>query len=180
MTAFTVVKVQFFSDTFWGQKFLDAKCPGEKMPDSQYPVINTASLLRWKMLSILMDIANCANLFIKIYKKYVVLIIGSSLVYWGKVRSVELENENLEFDKDFIEIFWKGIRGMKWESLLDTIEFCKSKCPLPDFIIIHLGPNDITFSCSKKLSVKILADLECIQGKFPNCKIIFSELLLSM
>jgi hypothetical protein len=65
---------------------------------------------------------------------------------------------------------------MKWESLLDTIEFRESKFPLPNLIIIHLGLNDIKFPCSKKRLVKILADSEYIQGKFLNCKIIFSEL----
>jgi hypothetical protein len=28
----------------------------------------------------------------KVYKKYVVWIVGSSLVYWGKARSIELGN----------------------------------------------------------------------------------------
>ena len=52
-------------------------------------------------------------------------MIGSSLVYWSKSRAIDLRIGNLEFDQDFVEIFWNGIRGMKWESFLETVEFCK-------------------------------------------------------
>lgn len=38
---------------------------------------------------------------------------------------------------------------MKWESLIDIIEFCKLKCLYLDFIIIYFGFNDIKFVCLK-------------------------------
>ena len=88
---------------------------------------------------------------IKISKKYVVCIAGFSLVYWSKSRAIDLRIGNLEFDQNFVEICWDGKRGMKWESFLKTVEFCKLKFPNPDFIIIHLGCKDMKFSCSKKL-----------------------------
>ena len=52
------------------------------------------------------------------------------------------------------------MRGMKWESLLETVEFCKTKLPNPDFIIIHyhVGAIDKTFSCSKKFLTEMQDD----------------------
>ena len=166
-------------DKLWGKKFLKAKFPGEEMSDSPYPVTDAASLLHWKILSILIDLTNCVDLLIKIYKRYVVWIIGSSLVYWSKSRAIDLRIGNLEFDQDFVEICWNGIRGMKWESFLETVlvEFCKSKFPNPDFIIIQLGSKDIKFSCSKKVLTKMQGDLEYIRKHFQVYNIFFSELL---
>ena len=61
--------------------------------------------------------------------------VGVNLGQWFK-------DGNLEFDQVFVEICWNGIRGMERESFLKTVEFCKSKFPNPDFIIIHLGSSD--------------------------------------
>jgi hypothetical protein len=131
---FTVIEFSVFSDKLWGE-FLKAEFL-EHIP-------NTSSHQHCKPFTlekgILIDTANSVDPLMNVYKRYVDWIVGSSLVYWGKGRSIELGNENLEFDKHFVELFWTGIRGMKWESLLDTIEFCKSKSPLPHFISIHLG-----------------------------------------
>lgn len=139
---------------------------------------NAACLLYWKILSILIDLSNCAELLINIFKKkYIVWILGSSIVHWSEKRAIDLGIQNLEFDSNILNIFWKGIRGMKWESLHDTIEICKSKFPSPDFIIIHLGSNDIKFACSKKLFQQIQRDLTLIKEEFPKSFVLFSEIL---
>lgn len=105
--------------------------------------------------------SNSAELHTKVFQKYVVWILSSSFVYWSEKRATELgiKNFEFEFDKNVLEIFWKGVRGMKWESLIDIIEFCKSKFLNPDFIIIHLGSNNIKFSCSKRPFSKVQRDL---------------------
>ncbi|XP_062591664.1 uncharacterized protein LOC134253166 [Saccostrea cucullata] len=159
------------------EKILKDKFPGLTVSKIPFPVDNVSSLLHWKILSKLIDISSCPDLLFKIYKKYVVWILGSSIVHWAAQRANDISVENLEFEKTKLNIFWHGIRGMKWESLLDAVSFCTSKFPLPDFIIIHLGSNDIKFGCSRKLLPNMQNDLTEIGQKFPNCKIIFSELL---
>lgn len=164
-------------DSVVGERFLNHKFSGEKIPLVPYPVTNAACLLHWKILSILINLSNSAELLTKVFKKYVVWILGSSFVYWSEKRATELGVKNLEFDKDVLEIFWKGVRGMKWESLIDIIEFCKSKFPNPDFIIIHLGSNDIKFACSKRLFSQIQRDLNAVMKEFSWSHILFSEIL---
>ncbi|XP_062584620.1 uncharacterized protein LOC134246314, partial [Saccostrea cucullata] len=159
------------------EKILKDKFPGLTVSKIPFPVVNVSSLLHWKILSKLIDISSCTDLLFKIYKKYVVWILGSSIVHWAAQRANDISVENLEFEKTKLNIFWHGIRGMKWESLLDAVSFCTSKFPLPDFIIIHLGSNDIKFGCSRKLLPNMQNDLTEIGQKIPNCKIIFSELL---
>ncbi|XP_061186478.1 uncharacterized protein LOC133194546 [Saccostrea echinata] len=164
-------------DLVLGEKFLKDKFPGVTVSKIPFPVVNASSLLHWKILSKLIDISNCTDLLFKVYKKYVVWILGSSIVHWAAQRAIDIGIENLEFERTKLSIFWHGIRGMKWESLLDTVSFCESKFPLPDFIIIHLGSNDIKLGCSRKLLSHMQKDLAEIRQKFPNCKLIFSELL---
>ena len=82
-------------DLAWGKKFLDRKFAGERVPNIPYPVRNTACLLHWKILSILINLSNSAELLIKVYKKYVVWILGSSYIYWSENRAVELGIRNL-------------------------------------------------------------------------------------
>lgn len=117
--------------------------------------------LHRKILSILINLSNSAELHTKVFQKYVVWILSSSFVYWSEKRATELgiKNFEFEFDKNVLEIFWKGVRGMKWESLIDIIEFCKSKFLNTDFIIIHLGSNNIKFSCSKRPFSEVQRDL---------------------
>ena len=67
-----------------------------------------------EILSILIDLSNCAELLINIYKKYIVWILGSFIVHWSEKRAIDLGIQNLEFDSNILNIYWKGIRGMKW------------------------------------------------------------------
>lgn len=138
-------------DLVVGEKFFNYKFFGEKILLVLYFVINVVCLLYWKILSILINLLNSVELFIKVFKKYVVWILGFLFVYWSEKWVIELGVKNLEFDKDVFEIFWKGVRGMKWESLIDIIEFCKLKFLNLDFIIIYFGFNDIKFVCLKRL-----------------------------
>ena len=116
-------------------------------------------------------------LLIKIYKKYVVWIVGSSIIYWSKSRAINWRIGYLEFEKDFVEICLTGTWGMKWYSFSETVQFCKSKFPNPDFIIINFGSNDIIFSCFQKLLDKMQGDLEYIRKHFQVYNMIFSEFL---
>ena len=90
------------------------------MADSPYPDTNAANILHWKILSSLIDLTNCVDLLIKIYKKYVVWIVGSSLVYKSKSRAIDVRIGNLEFDQDFVEICWIGMRHEMGKSLRNS------------------------------------------------------------
>lgn len=62
--------------------------------------------------------SNSAELHTKVFQKYVVWTLSSSFVYWSEKRATELgiKNFEFEFDKNVLEIFWKGVSGMKRES----------------------------------------------------------------
>lgn len=85
---------------------------------------------------------------------YTVYILRSSFVHCSENRASDLGIKNVEFDKGFCGIFLKCVNGIKEKSLIDINEFCESKFPYPDFIIIHICSNDIKFACSKKLFSK--------------------------
>ena len=58
---FQCCKVAVFriEDKLWERKFLKAKFQGEEMSGSPCPVINAASLLHWKILTISIDLTTC-------------------------------------------------------------------------------------------------------------------------
>lgn len=71
-------------DLVVGEKFFNYKFFGEKILLVLYFVINVVCLLYWKILSILINLLNSVELFIKVFKKYVVWILGFLFVYWSE------------------------------------------------------------------------------------------------
>lgn len=106
----------------------------------------------------------------------IVWIVGSSIIYWAEQRTFDREISNLDLDYLGIKIYWKGIRGMKWESLITILE-SMSHLPEPDVLVIHLGSNDIMSIESRVLIQLMKHDLQIIRGMFPETVIVFSEIL---
>ncbi|XP_040181606.1 uncharacterized protein LOC120936645 [Rana temporaria] len=105
-------------------------------------------------------------------------IIGHSFVHWAHIRACQrCYSSNLSLPPDSFKIFWKGIRGLRWDNLCHHISNLSHSLPYPDILIIHLGGNDIGKYSTLDLIFKIKRDLQHIHLSFPSTKIIFSEMI---
>lgn len=148
--------------------------PLTKMP---YPAQNFTSLFHWKILSILLDMTKIHTVHLKnnnLQKNKKILIVGSSFIYWAHQRAPISNSSDLGLKNAHITLH--GIRGMKWFSLVETVNSL-TEDNIPDIIVIHLGSNDISFCNPLPLIKKMKADLSLFTEKFENTIMIFSEVL---
>ena len=148
--------------------------PLTKMP---YPAQNITSIFHWKILSILLDMNKIHTVYLKnnnLQKNKKILIVGSSFIYWAHQRSTMLNSSDLGLKN--VQITWHGIRGMKWCSLVETVNSLTDNNS-PDIMVIHLGSNDISFCSSLPLIKKMKTDISLFTEKFGNTILIFSEVL---
>ncbi|KAG5266277.1 hypothetical protein AALO_G00229180 [Alosa alosa] len=108
-----------------------------------------------------------------------VWICGHSLVTWAEKISRQSPEVAmpLSMDPDSVRIQWKGLQGMTWEQLVPQLHQLKLNWPNPDLLIIHLGGNDINKSTSEELLSIIKSDLTSIRNIFPQCLIVWSDIL---
>lgn len=108
-----------------------------------YPAQNFTCFFHWKILSILLDMIKIHTVHLKnnnLQKNKKILIVGSSFIYWAHQRATILNSSDLGLKN--AHITWHGIRGMKWFSLVETVNSL-TEDNSPDIIVIHLGSNDI-------------------------------------
>lgn len=75
-------------------------------------------------------------------------------------------------------MIWIGQRGMKWGDLNRVFEQRLLNRPLPSFLVIQLGSNDLGISTSEKLFSDIECDLLRLHALYPALKIIWSDILM--
>ncbi len=74
-------------------------------------------------------------------------------------------------------IKWLGVGGMRWPDLKPKIRCWPKITTAPRAIVIHLGGNDLGSTVGCCLEHAVRQDLAFIQVMFPNCKIIFSQVI---
>lgn len=67
---------------------------------------------------------------------------------------------------------------MIWDHLMPTIHNLRLGWPNPDVLILHLGDGDVDTRDSEDLLSSIKRDLESIHNIFPQCLIVWSDILL--
>jgi hypothetical protein len=68
--------------------------------------------------------------------------------------------------------------GMVWSELSTTVSRAMRDVPPPAMILIHLGSNDIGTIKTFNLIENIEIDIFRLKLLFPNCRIIWTELLM--
>ena len=66
---------------------------------------------------------------------------------------------------------------MTWDQLVPQLHQLKLNWPDPDLLLIHLGDNDINQSTTEELLSSIKKDLTSIRNIFPQCLIVWSDIL---
>ncbi|CAG2191357.1 unnamed protein product [Mytilus edulis] len=117
------------------------------------------------------------------YTKYIrvktIWLIGSSIVYWAnKEASSRPGGLHLGLQNTGAHMIWIGQRGMKWGDLNRVFEQRLLNRPLPSFLVIQLGSNDLGISTSEKLFSDIECDLLRLHALYPALKIIWSDILM--
>ena len=152
----------------------------ENVPEKPLPVKNILSLFHWRVLALLIsngmyDInSNCLPLQPPRNKS--ILIVGSSIVYWAHERAKVTGSTSLGLSN--VNIEWVGCRGLKWRSLLPTLDNASNKCP--NFLVIHLGSNDISDTTAASLCHSMKFGISACKKRFDHCEIVFSHLLCRM
>lgn len=103
-----------------------------------------------------------------------IFIVGSSFIYWAHQRATMLNSSDLGLKN--AHIIWHGIREMKWLYLVETVN-SQTEDYSPNIIVIHLGPNDISFCSPFPLIKTMKTDISLFIEKFENAILIFSEVL---
>ncbi|XP_041922369.1 uncharacterized protein LOC121685730 isoform X4 [Alosa sapidissima] len=77
-----------------------------------------------------------------------------------------------------IRVHHLGGPGMTWTNLMLQMHEVKSNQPYPDMVIIHLGSNNINMTKKEDLLNTIKKDLTLTHNIFPQCQIVWSDMLL--
>ncbi|VDI64808.1 Hypothetical predicted protein [Mytilus galloprovincialis] len=117
------------------------------------------------------------------YTKYIrvktIWLIGSSIVYWAnKEASSRPGGLHLGLQNTGAHMIWIGQRGMKWGDLNRVFEQRLLNRPLPSFLVIQLGSNDLGILTSEKLFSDIECDLLRLHALYPALKIKWSDILM--
>ncbi|XP_063397183.1 uncharacterized protein LOC134681477 [Mytilus trossulus] len=106
-------------------------------------------------------------------------LIGSSIVYWAnKEASSRPGGLHLGLQNTGAHMVWIGQRGMKWGDLNRVFEQRLLNRPLPSFLVIQLGSNDLGILTSEKLFSDRECDLLRLHALYPALKIIWSDILM--
>ncbi|XP_069592534.1 uncharacterized protein [Ranitomeya imitator] len=108
----------------------------------------------------------------------VIWIVGHSFVFWAQKRAgLRSYSENLSFHSSKVQVFWHGIRGLKWPSLVSEVKSCLEKFPYPDLIVVHLAGNDLGRINTLNLLAIMRSDLTYLRQTFPLSGVVFSEII---
>ncbi|XP_061165379.1 exosome complex component RRP45-like [Saccostrea echinata] len=108
-----------------------------------------------------------------------VWIVGSSIVYWAEARARARRIHNLTYNEREVDIYWDGVRGMKWDRLMFNLQrdLAVFDFPDPSVLMIHLGSNDVASWDTNELINRMKTDLKKTTEMFPTTKLIYSEIL---
>lgn len=106
--------------------------------------------------------------------------MGSS--YIARARDFVIRNpENLGINIGLqgygITVRWFGRGGMRWHQLLHQLTLHLANQSPPDFLLLHVGANDIGQVMTHELEQSLKEDLDSVRALLPNCTLIWSSML---
>lgn len=108
----------------------------------------------------------------------IIWIVGHSYIFWaGKQAATRSYSSNIGLDINKFQVFWSGIRGLRWRSLKEHLLFLSSIWPTPHIIIIHAGGNDIGKVRTWDLLCEIKTEFSSVKLLFPQSILAFSEII---
>jgi lysophospholipase L1-like esterase len=104
--------------------------------------------------------------------------MGSSIIYWASRSAIKRPGgKNLNLQLNNLTISWFGTRGMKWEAFDPQFENQLKHYPPPDYLVVHLGSNDLGIVSAIELFDSIKCSLLRCKVLAPNLTIIWSDIL---
>ncbi|XP_054838220.1 uncharacterized protein LOC129336467 [Eublepharis macularius] len=105
-----------------------------------------------------------------------ILICGHSMIFWAAHQAKRTPWGSQLGLSRWAQVEWQGRRGLRWPGLLPLL--FEGRCsPPPDFLVIHLGGNDLGWVKGKALTMQAQADLKFIAKQWPGVLIIWSAIL---
>ena len=101
-------------------------------------------------------------------------LVGDSIVHWAGQRAECTGKPNLQTGKI---LGWYGIRGMLWTSFIHNLQLKIAFQSQPVIFFVHLDGNDITNLSLTRIFNLISAGLKYIASIFPDCDIIWCDIL---
>lgn len=103
-------------------------------------------------------------------------MVGSSIIKRAflQARSCR-EGVNLGIDPH--EIWWQGYSGLTLVKTKQRLELLSQVGPSPNYILLHVGANDLGSRSLVSLKTIVTELIEFIARTFPGVKIIWSEML---
>ena len=125
--------------------------------------------------------------FINIIGRRVVWIVGSSIIRWAGVYAKSRPGgASLGLQRKNVLVRWFGQAGMTWNQFDNRIQGLLKTNPIPNYIIIQLGSNDLTGIDLKAKgehlkSVELIHNIECsilrLKTLVPSVHLIWSDIL---
>lgn len=107
-----------------------------------------------------------------------VWIVGSSIVHWAGIFARSRRGgPSLGLQRRNVTIKWFGTPGMRWEQLTNFVEKKLADSPPPNYMVIHLGSNDLTNLKTKDLICNIECSILRLRTLYPQIKLIWSDIL---
>lgn len=73
---------------------------------------------------------------------------------------------------------WLGVRGLRWAGLVDLVLGQEHRWGRPEWVVIHLGGNDLGRVPGIDLIWTIKGDLRRIQAVWPSVRFVWSDVVL--
>jgi lysophospholipase L1-like esterase len=107
-----------------------------------------------------------------------VWLVGSSLIKHAfSEAKLRPGGPNLTLERENIDLWWQGYSGLLLGKTRQKLKILEKVGPVPNFILLHCGGNDIAKFSVRRIRVVAKELLLFITTKFPNVRIIWSFIL---
>nr|XP_022306277.1 uncharacterized protein LOC111112779 isoform X3 [Crassostrea virginica] len=105
-------------------------------------------------------------------------LVGSSIIKHAFLEAVlRPGGTNLTLERQNISLWWQGYSGLQLGKTTQKIRSLKNVGPVPNFILIHCGGNDLGKLSVRRIRVVAKLLLLFIRTNFQNIKVIWSFIL---
>lgn len=99
-------------------------------------------------------------------------------MFWGARRANDRPaGRQLGFHRSEVQVRWVGIRGLRWDRLLQELHFRIRLDRVPDVLLLHAGGNDLGSRSTRDLLRDIKLDCLRLWASFPGILLVWSDMV---